>query len=156
MVTKSQPEEPILTHAEIQAAVGARLEKYRGRSVLEQFALFMGMAQLMELALKSFYSRRYGVDVDSLERWNLGQGKGALRDRGLRPDFVAYLESVVDYRNHMAHSFMADAFITRELFQRETRFESRELDKGIYELEQLFVLFEWTEVNQAWGQDAAA
>lgn len=156
MSVTSQPEEPVLTHAEIQAAVDARLDKYRGRSVLEQFALFMGMAQLMEFALKSFYSRRYGVDLESLDRWTLGQVKGALRDRGLRPDFIAYLASVIDYRNHMAHSFMADAFITRELFQRQTRFESRELDRGIYELEQLFVLFEWTEAHQAWGQDAAA
>lgn len=144
-----------MTEAEIRDAVGARLEKYRGRSLLEQFALFMGMAQLMELALKNFYSRRYSVELESLERWTLGQVKGALRDRGFRPDFVAYLENVVGYRNHMAHAFMADAFISRELFRAATRFESRELEKGIYELEQIFVLFEWTEVNNAWGSDNA-
>lgn len=56
----------------------------------------------------------------------------------------------------MAHSFMADAFITRELFGTRTRFESRELEKGIYELEQLFVLFEWTEANNVWGSDNPA
>jgi hypothetical protein len=56
----------------------------------------------------------------------------------------------------MAHSFIADAFITREMFGgRETRFETRELDKGTYELEQLLFLFEWTEENNAWGEDAA-
>jgi hypothetical protein len=156
MSTTPQSKEPMLNEAAIRAAVDARLEKYRGLGVLEQFALFMGMAQLMELALKSLLSRRYAVNLDSLERWTLGQVKGALKDRGLRPDFIAFLESVVGYRNHMAHNFMADAFITRELFSgRETRFETRELDKGIYELEQLFVLFEWTEARNAWGADAA-
>lgn len=156
MSTTSQPEEPMLTEAEIRQGVEARLKKYEGRSLFERFALFMGMAQLLELGLKNLLSRRYGVDVDSLERWTLGQVKGALKDRGLRPDFIAYLDSVVDYRNHMAHSFMADAFITREMLgERETRFEIRALDKGTYELEQLLLFFEWTEENEAWGADAA-
>ncbi len=146
----------MLTEVEIRRGVDARLEKYKSRSLFERFALFMGMAQLLELGLKQLLSRRYSVDMDSLERLTLGQVKGALKDRGLRPDFIAFLEGVVGYRNHMAHSFMADAFITRELFGgMETRFETRELDKGIYELEQLLLLFEWAEENNAWGEDAA-
>jgi len=153
MVTPAQPDEPSLTRAEIDAAVFARLEKYKTRGVFEQFALFMGMAQLLELTLKSFYARRYGVEVDSIERWTLGQVKNALRDRGLRPDFLDFLASVVNYRNRMAHSFMADMFLMREVFGKETRFETRELEKGIYELEQLFVLFEWSEEHDAWGND---
>ena len=156
MGTTSQPDDSVLSESEIRSAVGTRLEKYRGRSLLEQFALFMGMAQLMESALKAFYSRRYGVELESLERWTHGQVKGALSDRGLRPDFVAHLQSIVGYRNHMAHGFMADAFTSCALFQAETRFESRELEKGAYELEHLFVLFEWTEAHDAWGADAAA
>ena len=52
----------------------------------------------------------------------------------------------------MSHSFMADIFITRELFAgAETRFETSALEKGIYELEQLLLLFEWTEEHDAWG-----
>lgn len=152
MPTTSQPEEPMLTQAEIREGVEVRLKKYEGRSIFERFALFMGMAQLLELGLKNLLGRRYGVDMDSLERWTLGQVKGALRDRGLRPDFIAFLDSVVDYRNQMAHSFMADLFITREMFGgQENWFESRELDKGIYELEQLLMFFEWAEQNDAWG-----
>jgi hypothetical protein len=143
----------MLTEAQIRQGLDTRLEKYAGRSLFERFALFMGMAQLLELGLKGLLSRHYGVDIDSLERWTLGQVKEALKDKGLRSDFIALLESVVGYRNHMAHSFMADAFITRELFDgRETRFATRELDKGIYELEQLLFLFEWTEENNAWGE----
>jgi hypothetical protein len=73
MNTTSQPAEPMLTEAEIRQGVDVRLEKYKGRSLFERFALFMGMAQLLELGLKRLLSRRYGVDIDSLERWTLGQ-----------------------------------------------------------------------------------
>jgi hypothetical protein len=33
----------------------------------------------------------------------------------------------------------------------KARFERRELEKGIYELEQLWLLFEWTEAHGGWG-----
>ena len=33
----------------------------------------------------------------------------------------------------------------------DARFEIRELQKGIYELEQLWFLYEWTEEQNAWG-----
>jgi hypothetical protein len=154
MATAPTPEVRMLTDTEIRAAVVARIQKYR--SLLERFALFMGMAQLLELSLKGLLNRRYNVELESMERWTLGQVKGALNDRGLRPDFITLLEGVVEYRNHMAHCFMVDAFMTRELMGgRETRFEARHLDKAIYEVEQLLFLFEWTDANEAWGDNAA-
>lgn len=156
MPIQPQTENPMLTEAEILQGVNKRLKKYEGHNLFERFALFMGMAQLLELGLKKLLSRRYDMDIDSLEQWTLGRVKGELRNRGLRPDFVTYLDSVVNYRNHMAHSFIADALITREMFEgRESRFESRELDRGTYELEHLLLLFEWTEENNAWGEDVA-
>lgn len=151
--TLNQPDEPMLSNADLRKGIDARLEKYRGRSLFERFALFMGMAQLLELSLKNFLSRRYGVAPETLENATLGQVKGQLKNHGLRQDFIAYLESVVGYRNHMAHKFMADAFITRDLYGKETRFETTELDKGICELEQLLLFFEWTEEHNAWGDD---
>ena len=65
----------MLTEAEIRQGVDVRLEKYKGRSLFERFALFMGMAQLLELGLKRLLSRRYDVDIDSLERWDSGPSK---------------------------------------------------------------------------------
>jgi hypothetical protein len=144
-----------LTSEEIRDAVFQRMEKYRDRNLLEHFGMFMGLAQLLELALKGLLHRRYGVQFEAMERWTLGQVAGALRDRHLRPDFLHLLGSVVQYRNHVAHSLLADAVVLRELYQgRPTRFETRALEKGTYELEQLWFLFEWTEEHNAWGDDA--
>jgi hypothetical protein len=155
MANRAQHREPSLTADEIREAVFQRMEKYRGRNLLEHFGLFMGLAQLLELALKDLLHRRYGLELESMERWTLGQVAGALRDGHLRPDFLHLLGSVVQYRNHVAHSVLADAVVLRDLYQgRQTRFETRDLDRGTYELEQLWFLFEWTEEHDAWGEDA--
>lgn len=87
-----------------------------------------------------------------MERWTLGRVAGALKERGLRQDFTVLLDSVVEYRNHIAHSLLANEMALQSLLGgRETRLETRQLEKGIYELEQLWFLYEWTEEHKAWG-----
>ena len=146
-----QPEEPSLTQEQIQAEVRKRLEKYKKLNFFEQFAMFMGLVQVFEISLMQFLHRRYDVELETLERATLGQVTGQLRDRGLRPDFIALLDSVVGYRNHIAHSLLANQMLLQSLGAGDARFERRELEKGIFELEQLWFLFEWTEEHNAWG-----
>jgi hypothetical protein len=44
---------------EIQREVFKRLKKYNKLSFLEQFAMFIGSAQILELSLKQLLARRY-------------------------------------------------------------------------------------------------
>ncbi len=141
---------PSLAPEQIQSEVWRRLSKYERLNFFEQFAMFMGVAQLLETSLKDFLHRRYGVDFESLEPSTLGQVARQLRDHGLRPDFLALLDSVVDYRNHIAHSLLADQATLQALGAGEARFEVRQLEKGIYELERLCFLFQSTEEHDAW------
>jgi len=60
------------------------------------------------------------------------------------------LDSVVEYRNHVAHELLASQFILTSLGASEARFETRILDRATYELEQLWFLYEWTEQHNAW------
>ena len=142
---------PSLTQEQIQSEVLQRLKRYEGLNFFEQFAMFMGVAQVLEISLKQFLYRRYAVDFESLERSTLGQVASQLRDCGLRPDFLTLLDSVISYRNHIAHSLLANQIMLQSLGAGGARFEQRELEKGIYELEQLWFLFEWTEEHDAWG-----
>jgi hypothetical protein len=123
--------------------------KYKKLNFFEQFAMFLELAQTFEMSLKQLLHRRYGVEFERLERATLGQVAGQLRDRGLRPDFVALLDSVVGYRSHIAHSLLANQIMLQSLGVGDARFE-RELEKGILGLEQLWFLFEWTEDHNAW------
>ena len=148
---KQSPESsPTLSAAEIQAAVALRLEKYRELSFLEQFAMFMGMAQLLELGLKGLLHREFGVAIEDTERWTLGRTAHVLREKGVRGDFCTLLASVVAHRNHIAHELLANEALLRSLLSKSTRPNIRELEKGIYEMEQLVFLHDWCEEHAAW------
>ncbi len=146
-----QPKESSLTADDIRTAIGQRLTKYESLNFLEHFAMFMGVAQILEISLKGLLNRRYGIDHESMERWTLGTTSRAIKERGIRGDFCALLQSVVGYRNHIAHEFMANEFMLRSLLGDDSaRFEVRELEKGTYELEHLLFLYEWCEEHSAW------
>jgi len=127
MDSTEQPEEPSLNREQIQAAVSRRLDKYENLNLFEQLAKFMGLAQAFEISLKQLLNRKHGVDFENLERATLGQVTNQLKDRGLRPDFIALLERVVGYRNHIAHSLRANQIMLQSLGAGNTRLERQEL-----------------------------
>lgn len=143
-------EGPALSGDAIKNAVHAKLEEYKELSVLEQYAMFMGKAQILEFGLKGLLSRKYAIPSESMERWTLGRTKNELRDRGLRPDFISFLESVVDYRNAMAHEFLLNNAITQSLANFSERKLYEDLFRAIYELEQIIILYDWCEENNGW------
>ena len=82
---------------------------------------------------------------------NLTLSGKELRERGVRPDFIYLLESVLKYRNHTAHELLVnDALLRSILGGKSGTLELRHLSKGIYELEQLVVLYDWCNRNNAW------
>jgi hypothetical protein len=152
MKGRQKPIEPSLTPKEIQAAVCDRLAKYDNLNVLEQYAMFMGAAQILEYGLKGLLHRKYNVDIDKTERWTLGRTSAELKKHGLRGDFVLLLESVVSCRNYIAHAFLANEAMLRSLLNGKSgRLEVRHLQRAIYELEQLMFLYDWTEAHDAWN-----
>jgi hypothetical protein len=149
--TTTPKKEPHLTGAQIQRQVFRRLKKYNKLNFLEQFAMFIGSAQILEAALKHLLAERYGYNLAKLERWTLGKTTRELKDCGLRQDFIALLESVVKYRNHIAHELLVSEAILRSLVADTGRLERKRLDHGIYELEQVMFLYDWCNEHNAWG-----
>lgn len=143
-------EEVALSGEDIKELVQAKLEEYKKLSVLEQYAMFMGKVQILEFGLKGLLSRLYGVPSDSMERWTLGKTKTELRDNGLRPDFIAYLDSLVNYRNDMTHEFLLNNAITQSMANFSERKLYCDLFRAIYELEQIIILYDWCEENNGW------
>lgn len=139
-----------LSGEQIKAEVLAKLDQYKGRSVLEQYAIFMGKAQILEFGLKGLLARKFNVSHEAMGRWTLGRTKNELRDRGLRPDFIRFLESVVDHRNNMAHEFLVNTEITRSIANFSDRKVYGDLFRALYELEQIIILHDWCEVNNGW------
>lgn len=143
--------DPSLDAKAIADAVQQRLKKYEDLTVLEQFGMFMGTAQLLEAALKQLLVRRYKYDLERIERWTLGRTVRELEARGLRSDLIRLVESVVEYRNYIAHELLLNDAMLRSILGGDSgRIELRHLEKGIYELEQLVFLYDWCEAHNAW------
>ena len=135
---------------QIKAEVLAKLDQYKGRSVLEQYAIFMGKAQILEFGLKGLLARKFNVPPEDIESWTLGRTKNELRDKGLRPDFIKFLESVVDHRNNMAHEFLINTEITRSIANFSDRKLYGDLFLALYEIEKIIILHDWCEENDGW------
>jgi len=151
MKAKQHKKEPRLEIHEIAEHVEKRLKPYDKLSFLEQFAMFIGRVQILELGLKQLLSRLYKYDLDEMETWTLGRTTNELEKNGLRADFIALLRSVVEHRNYIAHELLANQAIMSSLSGGDGgTFEARRLSKGIYELEQIIFLHDWTEEHGGW------
>lgn len=142
--------EPSLSGEEIRSLVIKKLDAYKDLSFLEQYAMFMGKAQILEFGLKNLLARKYSVPLEDMERWTLGRVKNELEQRGLRADFIALLNSLVQYRNYIAHELLANNALISSIVEISPRMEGRDLWKGTYELEQIIILHDWCEENNAW------
>ena len=141
---------PLLSAEEINNAVEKKIEGYEGLSFLEQYAMFMGKTQILEFGLKGLLARKYAVPFESMEKWTLGRVKNELSKKGLRPDFIAYLDSVVDYRNYIAHELLVNNAITMSLANFSNRKLYGDFFRALYELEHIIILYDWSEKHNAW------
>lgn len=138
---------------DIKHLLNQRIEKYKGKSFIEKYALYMGMTQILELQMKQIIHLQFGYisedDIKKLEKKTFGQSVRILKGKGVRPDVIVLLESNRDNRNNMAHSFLVDTMISTSLGFNMESIEVRQLDKSIYELEQLILFWEWCVKHDA-------
>jgi hypothetical protein len=139
-----------LSGEEIKELVYQKLESYEDLSVLEQCAMFMGKAQILEFGLKGLLTRKYEVPIGSMEKWTLGRVINELKQKGLRPDFIAILDNLVDHRNYIVHEFLANNAITKSIANFSDRKLHADLFRAIYELEQIIILYDWCEEHNGW------
>lgn len=144
----------ILKKEEILSAIEKGIKKYENLDLLGRYAMYMGVAQILEFGLKKLYQEKYGSTLEEIQKWTLGKTKNELSNKGLRPSFIILLESVVESRNYIAHEMLTNYVLMRsvsenlktESYSKDIRF----LDRAIYELEQIIFLFDWTNHNNAW------
>jgi hypothetical protein len=150
MTNDSNTDETSMSREEIQAEVSKRIAQYESLAFFEQFAMFMGKAQILELGLKGLLARDFAIADKTMERWTLGKVRVELVARDLRSDFCTLLKSLVDHRNYIAHELLANQALFSSLSNGDPgRFEVGRLHKGIYEVEQLILFYDWCEEHKA-------
>src|SRR6185369_13922016 len=111
MKRKKSPKGPVLSPKQVMDRVSRRLRKYETLNSLEAFAMFMGMSQVLEFGLKSLLVRLFKYDPDRIQKWTLGRVIRELENNGLRTDFIAVLRELLQYRNYVAHEYLANEAI---------------------------------------------
>jgi hypothetical protein len=148
---KNKSNIPSLSAKEIKARVFTRIKKYEHLKFLEQSAMFLGRAQILEFFLKNLLTSKFGYKLERIEKWTLGRTKNELILCCVRRDYIVLLQSVVDYRNYIAHEIFVKQAISESLLTNYSfHSEKNMLYKAIYELEQIIFLSELCQKNDAW------
>jgi hypothetical protein len=139
-----------LTGKQVHSKVVRRLRSSDKLNHLERFAMFMGKTQLIEMALKNLLTTKYDYTEEQIERWTLGRLVKELKTIGLRRDFIALLEELVHYRNHIAHDLLLDYALMQHLGQSKAahRLSLKPLERGLYMVEQTIVVYDFLATNK--------
>lgn len=152
---ESNQKKQSLSKEEIDNGTSKGLEKYKGLGFMGKYAMYMGVAQILELGLKNLLADKYDYDFEKMEKWTLGKTYKELEKNKLRPDFLHILKNSVENRNYIAHEIIANKFLFHSILgdkipDNHYDKESRRLDKFIIKLEQLVFLFESTNKYNWW------
>jgi hypothetical protein len=138
-----------LSSKQVHSRVVRRLRKNDKLSFLEQFAMFMGKAQVVELSLKNILETKYGYDENRIKRWTLGTAINELEKCGLRQDLIVLLKDLNEHRVYIAHELLADNALMQKLAGRDTqRFAWKSLQRGLYSVETVIVVHDFLAANK--------
>jgi hypothetical protein len=103
-------------------------------SFLENYAMFMGKAQLIEFKLKKILSVKRRYSESKLDRMPLGVVISELERLGIRKDFISLLRDLKKFRNDMAHEFLVSHLSRIRLDHRFGRLSWKPLRNAIFRL----------------------
>lgn len=138
----------VLTPKKLQNKIVKNLIPIEKMSFLEQYAIFMGKAQIIELALSGLLIHKYKYTENKVEKFTLGTIINELEKSGLRPDLIVLLKELLKYRNSLAHEFLGVTAMGNKLagsgFE---RLQYKELRRGLYQAEQVIHVYDFLTEN---------
>lgn len=118
-------------------------------SFFENYAMFMGKAQLVEMAMKGILIKKYGHNEKQVERWTFGRVIDELDKCGLRKDFLALLRKLNEYRIEIAHNLLADDALGKSLVGLEFQcFSMKTLKQGLFTVEETVHVYDFLSENK--------
>ena len=138
----------VLTPKRLQSKIIKKLTPIEKMSFLEQYAIFMGKAQIVELSLVGLLIHKYKYNESKVEKFTLGTIIKELEKCGLRPDLSALLRELLKYRNSLAHEFLGVTAMGNKLaginFE---RLQYKELSRALYQVEQVIQVYDFLIEN---------
>lgn len=138
----------VLTGKKLLKKVCDKLEKLDKLSILEKYAMFMGKAQLIEIALKHLLVNKYSYEFEDLEKTTLGGIIRKLKKEKVRQDFISILEELLAYRNDLAHNFLSDDIIGKSLIGLDfERLSQKQLRYALYKVEEVTQVYDFLVID---------
>jgi hypothetical protein len=135
------------------AKVLSRLKPYENLSILERYAIFMGKVQIVELLLKRTLADDRGYSIEKIEKVPLGGLIRILKEEKASKLFLFLLEDLNEFRNNMAHEFLADQVIMAALLKKKAGGFTkplRHLEKSLFSVEQFLLNYESLGQKHLW------
>jgi hypothetical protein len=111
--------------------------------------MFMGKAQLVEMALKNLLMTKYDYSEQKIERWALGRLVKELKTLAFDQISLRCLEELTHYRNHIAHDLLLDyALMQRLTGSKAHRLSLKPFERGLYMVEQTIVVHDFLASNK--------
>lgn len=145
---ETQKVNKVMTGKQLLKKVIKRLTPLDELSLLERYAMFMGKAQLIEIALKHLLVNKYNYKFENLERTTLGGIISKLKKEKVRQDFIFILDELLDYRNDLAHNFLLDNVIGKSLIGVDfERLSQKQLRYALYKVEEVTQVYDFLIIN---------
>jgi hypothetical protein len=117
-------------------------------SFLENYAMFMGKAQLVEFSLKKILSVRGRYSQSRLKRMTLGGAISELEKLGVRGDFALLLRELNKFRIDLAHEFLVGHLSLVVLDARFGRLSWRPLRDALAKVEETIHVYDFLNQNR--------
>lgn len=138
-----------LTQEQLLKKIAENLSFIEKMSFLEQYAIFMGKAQLIELELSGLLIRRYSYEEDKVEKTPLGGIITELEKCKLRADFIALLRELLGYRNSLAHEFLGVTAMGNKLAGSDfEKLQYKELRYALVKVEEVTHVYDFLSENE--------
>ncbi len=137
-----------LTQNRVLKTVTKRLEPLAKLSFLEQYSVFMGKVQIIEMALKQRLVNKYGYSDSRVQKWTLGTTITELEKNGLRKDFVILVRELLEFRNYFSHDFLADHALMNSLAGLQAgRLSAKQLRHALFKVEEVICVHDFLTEN---------
>ena len=115
----------------------------------EQYAVFLGKVQIIELGLQKVLVSHYSYNENKIETFTLGQLIGSLEKSNAQKVFIELLKELNDRRKYIVHHLFKDQAIMLNLMGKEKRIkdflqrkEEKMLFHGFVAVENIIYLYD--------------
>lgn len=132
----------------ISKRISVGVEKYKQRTLIERYALYLDMLQLIEYKIKQTLILRFEYSFKKIGSKTLKQILPLLHHEGLNSTLIDLLKSNIQLKNQLIRMFWIDQSMYNKLDICMNEIDPSLLDQAIMNIEHLCLLWDYCDIRQ--------